>query len=855
MRFSQLVTISALTLSLAAPRAGWAGSLGDFKVPHSKLVRLSQVEKRKIMNAYIAFLVRYESRNPNRAAAPMPFERFLAMLEEATVPSAYAGTPCVNAGWVGERSSSGKCVVPSEAQQYQGSCSGKATCNPGVFGAPAGGMFCADKSNSNYTAQCRTQMEASRSSSGYREAWSDEFKPAYDSTTTKVAMIGDKSKDADLANTIRGIYDSNSSRQKTTVASQDPGVATSATGSAQGQGQGPTKLPGGMDTPYRMSEEQVAAAGGQGAVTAVPSSGNPSGASKKEETLTKNDAAPPSAGNGSAWNSPGSDPTLEDRDFRQDRDRDQRISEINERNTDLRRNGTFSKKDEAAGGAGFVSNDDDCKVSAALGSEYGCSNTRKVVQYTQVATSVGQAVGSVATQVQGQNSLMDASRAGTQSAALEAAAETQSGAANMQMVMGAASAAAGAYQIYLSMQHKDKGKEISGHLSNGGQITEQNAGAGNRNSKGFNDTDHGYLRSQNQFVQERVLDNREFGEMNQRISLTEVTHSDEEIRNAKTALDMAKAEAVTNPAAAARASQMEIEYGKMVSLHNREVAARNEDLTRKNRDMSGEVKRIGRTASGEQTKVAGEAMSGGVMSAIQGAQQLISGMFNSKAADQLKDAANAMKQAENRGTGFTPIQPTMVTPGDALAARPPTTINPIGAGAEAAPATDEEKNGEQTLGDPPNMAGPRDGFRTAPPAAPQFVAKEPGEARGGGGGGGMGGSTMPSSGGAGEDPSARLADNRGNLAYQGTGGGGGAYAGGGAGGRTADGGPDLSGMLAQFLPKKDEEGHKNGILAFGGERGPAADENYSLLDRKANLFDRIHQAYQDRQRRRVVGGL
>jgi hypothetical protein len=76
--------------------------------------------------------------------------------------------------------------------------------------------------------------------------------------------------------------------------------------------------------------------------------------------------------------------------------------------------------------------------------------------------------------------------------------------------------------------------------------------------------------------------------------------------------------------------------------------------------------------------------------------------------------------------------------------------------------------------------------------------------------------------------------------------------GGGGGGGGAEKGPDLSGLLAQFLPKKDEEKPGNGILDFGG-RNPASDGPISLLDRNANIFDRIHETYQDKNRRGRIG--
>jgi hypothetical protein len=95
-----------------------------------------------------------------------------------------------------------------------------------------------------------------------------------------------------------------------------------------------------------------------------------------------------------------------------------------------------------------------------------------------------------------------------------------------------------------------------------------------------------------------------------------------------------------------------------------------------------------------------------------------------------------------------------------------------------------------------------------------------------------------------------MADTRGVPAYDG----GGGYRGGGAAGGGPDKGPDLSGLLAQFLPKKDEDTAKNGILEYG-ERGTpsAANDEGSLLGRNINIFERIHQAYQDKQKRRRVG--
>jgi hypothetical protein len=99
------------------------------------------------------------------------------------------------------------------------------------------------------------------------------------------------------------------------------------------------------------------------------------------------------------------------------------------------------------------------------------------------------------------------------------------------------------------------------------------------------------------------------------------------------------------------------------------------------------------------------------------------------------------------------------------------------------------------------------------------------------------------------DGQPKMADTRGAGNYEG----GGALAGVGGGGGGGAKDPDLSGLLAQFLPKKDEDKPTNGIMDFGG-RGPAGDGPVSLLDKNVNIFERIHQTYQDKNRRGKVGG-
>lgn len=128
-----------------------------------------------------------------------------------------------------------------------------------------------------------------------------------------------------------------------------------------------------------------------------------------------------------------------------------------------------------------------------------------------------------------------------------------------------------------------------------------------------------------------------------------------------------------------------------------------------------------------------------------------------------------------------------------------------------------------------------------------------GGSSGGGGaaGGGGGGGAAPS-----EESKAGYASEFGTKErYESGGAGAGGRGGAGAGGAGKETGVDLNGLLAQFLPKTDEEMvNKNGILDFaGGARAPAAVEEASYLDKNADLFQRIHETMSEKNRKGHVG--
>ena len=96
-----------------------------------------------------------------------------------------------------------------------------------------------------------------------------------------------------------------------------------------------------------------------------------------------------------------------------------------------------------------------------------------------------------------------------------------------------------------------------------------------------------------------------------------------------------------------------------------------------------------------------------------------------------------------------------------------------------------------------------------------------------------------------EDGPAGALPREGDPRYGGGNGGGGAYGAGGGGGGGDSGGPDLSGMFDKLLAgQKEEKAEKSGLLEYG--RDPASEAPYSFLDKSVNIFQRVHQAYQQK---------
>jgi hypothetical protein len=448
-----------------------------------------------------------------------------------------------------------------------------------------------------------------------------------------------------------------------------------------------------------------------------------------------------------------------------------------------------------------VNDGNDCGVSSGIsGGEYSCGGTKTMIEAAKVTNAVTQTVGSTAVTVMGQLAQQKASMSNSQAEMMKAGAETQITGGKIQVATGAVNAALGIVQIAQGASHRSNANQISGEAN-----------------KSFSFDQSGRLQAGSN----RIAGNQALRARAEGVTMQAMQRQDQYYAN--------------DPARKAEAKRAVAEQAKS--------------------DYQVSVRGIAAKAVGEQKGVAKEAFAGGVMSLVTGAGQMVQGGFNIAAGNTLKDAANKLKAAENGAMSFAGGQlpgfgDNMVPEGSAP--RSGQSITGSGANPEAAPAVeeDDEKLDTPNLGRGFDPNGPQGGVANGP-AAGKFGAGAPGAGPGASsvGGGLGGGSTSPATAG-GEDPAAKYADsNRNPNSYDTSGG---AMMGGGGGGGGGDKGPDLSGLLAQFLPKKEDEQTGNGIMDFGG-RDPASEPQGSLLDRNANIFKRIHEAYQEKHQKGFIG--
>lgn len=279
-------------------------------------------------------------------------------------------------------------------------------------------------------------------------------------------------------------------------------------------------------------------------------------------------------------------------------------------------------------------------------------------------------------------------------------------------------------------------------------------------------------------------------------------------------------------------------------------------------DTKGEAeKRRYDEAIKEQTGAQNKANAATFVTALKGVENLSNAMTSKKVQKDAEKAANLSKQIENvqNKPGVVWDTASAVTagnfdPNQALAGG-----GTEGTGTEGGTSS----SGDTMMNGSTNLLGNGQGLSDGDASGPEehtpgsFKAAAGGAggsgAAGGAGGGAAGGGS--GGGGAGEESKAGYASEFGTKERYESGGAGGKGGSGKAGGKE-DGGIDLNGLLAQFLPKTEEDlGPKNGILDFaGGGRAPAAAEEVgSYLDKNADLFQRIHETMSEKNRKGHVG--
>jgi hypothetical protein len=554
--------------------------------------------------------------------------------------------------------------------------------------------------------------------------------------------------------------------------------------------------------------------------------------------------------------------------------------------------GTVSERLREAGG------NDPCATAAGIDrSKYGCGDTQTFMQASQATLQVGGQVGAMVVQTAGQvnqaNAASSTGGGGGQAAMMRAGADTQELGGQTQRIMGGLAAVAGMANLGRGIDHGDKAGDLSrefnrssiegriqrntagyssaegnGALSmrdaadrarearEGGSVYEASAtdltdaafstdGSGRRN-----DREYGYVRGEGVGGDAgRVISDLQLNRDGTLEGLHQGVRS-EAIEQARADLTAEEAQGANSQAT----QQARTRLNNLLKARGNEIERRTEAVEDKQAYLTRQLANAGRAASNEHGQMSQQATSTGVTQLAQGVAQFVAGQLQIDAANSMRANINELNNMESGANRFDlgGDQSADLNNGSApsIAGTDPSSS----AAAEDASESDVPTG----LGDP--FATDQNtglGAGIPAPSGTGFVDRPPGA---GGPGGGNGGSpnagAAPQASASNEDPQSKYMDlrNRGGGRYE-TGGVGRMSGGGGMGGRGGGGGigPDLSAMMEKFLGKKGEEGRGQGILDFGQGNGRAGEQPYSLLDRNANLFERIHQTYQDRSRRGIIG--
>jgi hypothetical protein len=283
---------------------------------------------------------------------------------------------------------------------------------------------------------------------------------------------------------------------------------------------------------------------------------------------------------------------------------------------------------------------------------------------------------------------------------------------------------------------------------------------------------------------------------------------------------------------------------------NAKTQAAQNQLQKAQNDIAG----IAREVRQEQSAKMGKAFGGALVSGSVAFQM-------SQAAKAARADAQMYRQAANPNspnTNQVVMDPTLSAPTDQ---------GPLNGGNAALTYSQDKEamTADQTLENPQVTsklgapgAGGDENTNLTDQIKPKDVALANGSVGGGGGGGLSSGGAIPGGGAshADKEPKAEMADSSNpNQKYDSGGGSSGGAYGGGKGVGGSDPSIDLNSMLAQFMPKaEDEKKDDEGILEVGFRKpASAVNESGSFLDKNADIFQRIHQTYQDKHGRGAVG--
>ena len=461
---------------------------------------------------------------------------------------------------------------------------------------------------------------------------------------------------------------------------------------------------------------------------------------------------------------------------------------------------------------------DPCVISSELGEEQGgiykCAGTTRAVKNAQDITGGAVVVGTVGMAMKNQNAVNDALKSGSQSGNLDAQASIQAGQEDISKTIGAIQMTQALMLKSKADSHGKNIRQLEGNLVKSDAMQSKESMV-LRNDHSNDDA----TAALEKFVQKGTSNG---------VSITGTT------------------------VPGSPAQDLGVGYLRKSETPDAGSDAAGQEVAK---DLNAAVKFVGRAAVTEQKNIQDKANEEAKSMFQQAAIAFTVAEQARKNKETLRGAAQSVKQVE-KSTKDLAFQ---FAPNDRSAnqlAAPNQSLSLSSAQDASQSKTDGlGQNGtDDPTGETPNFGAPfgapNDPFaQPSPQPVGEFQRNPNGGGGGGGGGAGGGTSTQPSGNdddhGGGGSTYAKLATTSDKYSA-----GGGGVGGSGGGGNA---GMDFTGMLSQFLPKPEDQGPKNGILDFGARAPAQTALPSSLLDASANLFERVHEAYQSKNRKGQVG--